>query len=96
MVDKNGLGLGWYVGSGSLIDNDTLWFEFDGSTIGRNGQDGPYALKGVSIFQVTGGNTSLLLSDALTTNAYSYLEFEDSQSDLYLPLIIGGAEWPQN
>jgi subtilisin-like proprotein convertase family protein len=78
LVDANGAEIDFSAGSGFLqAGESTVTFTFDGRKIGRNGVSGPYMLRSVLLF---GAGQSLIVDELLRTPAYSYKEFEDSDS----------------
>lgn len=98
LVDRNGTELGFYTRRATLAAGVTnIDFVFDGETIGRNGVDGPYFLKGLLIFGRSGAN--LVSVDVAETRPYRVTEFEGA-GDLVPPQIaISTAPttlWPPN
>lgn len=85
LVDRNGTELGFYTRRATLAAGVTnLNFVFDGETIGRNGVDGPYFLKGLLIFGRSGAN--LVKVDVAETRPYRVTEFEGA-ADVVPPQI---------
>lgn len=85
LVDRNGTELGFYTRRATLAAGVTnINFVFDGETIGRNGVDGPYFLKGLLIFGRTGAN--LVQVDVAETRPYRVTEFEGA-ADVVPPQI---------
>jgi hypothetical protein len=86
LVDRNGTELGFYTSRATLTAGVTnINFVFDGETIGRNGVDGPYFLKGLLIFGRSGAN--LVKVDVAETRPYRVTEFEGA-GDLVPPQIV--------
>lgn len=74
LLDRNGHEIGFASGSVSLdTGEDTLTIDFDGSRIGQNGVGGPYTLANFIMF---GEETSLIVTNAFTTPAFSASQFE--------------------
>jgi uncharacterized repeat protein (TIGR01451 family) len=74
LTDRNGTEIGFASGSGSFNSGlNTMNLTFDGETIGRNGVDGPYFVRGLILF---GAGDSLVASDAFTTSALRASQFE--------------------
>ncbi len=98
LVDRNGIELGFYTGRASLPAGVTnIGFVFDGETIGRNGVDGPYFLKGLLIFGRSGAN--LVSVDVAQTRAYRVTEFEGAADVVPPQIVISTAPtvlWPAN
>jgi hypothetical protein len=76
LVDQRGAEIGWTQGAGTLNNQTPMAFTFAGQLIGAHGQDGPYVLRDVSIYQTSGGNATALFEEAYVTEPYSYLDFE--------------------
>ena len=85
LTDINGREIGFDSGAGFFgAGANTMNFSFDGRTIGQNGVNGPYFVKGLLIF---GGGDSLIASDAFTTGAFSASQFEGFVNDNTPPTI---------
>ncbi|MEM7307277.1 MAG: choice-of-anchor X domain-containing protein [Planctomycetota bacterium] len=70
----DGIDIGFATGSAALVQGaNTLGFDFNGSSIGSAGIDGPFLLRGLLIF---GSSESLVQSEAYTTGSYFAWEFE--------------------
>ena len=96
LVDRNGTELGFYTRRATLAAGVTnIDFVFDGETIGQNGVDGPYFLKGLLIFGRSGAN--LVKVDVAETQPYRFTQFEGA-GDLVPPEIVVSAApallWP--
>ncbi len=75
LVDRNGTEIGFSTRQATLNAGVTnLHFVFDGEAIGRNGQDGPYFVKGLLIFGQSGAN--LVSIDVAETRPYRVTQFE--------------------
>jgi hypothetical protein len=74
LVDSQGAEIGFYTSRASLgVGKQAIRFVFDGERIGKNGQDGPYFVKGLLMF---GGGTNLVATDVAKTAPYTASEFE--------------------
>lgn len=75
LVDPAGTEIGFFAGSGSLNAGlASIDFFFDGESIGVNGKNGPYSVKGLLMFGYGGAN--LVATNVAETAAYLASEFE--------------------
>jgi hypothetical protein len=75
LEDARGKEIAFYTGQGPLAAGvGTVQFLFDAVQIGKNAVNGPYFVRGLLLFAP--GQGSLLASDAATTEAYQYTQFE--------------------
>ena len=98
LTDGTGTALGFFAGA-SYIDagRGTLYFNFDGQAIGKNGEDGPYYLTDLLAF---GGGTSLVADQAFIAEPFVANQFEGYVRDNTPPVLQVTADpsqlWPPN
>ncbi len=77
LMDSLGNEIGWAAASPFLVANtpQTVYLDFDGFEIRGNGQNGPYLLKDLSVYEDVSGST-IFITDAYTTAFYDDTQFE--------------------
>jgi hypothetical protein len=76
LLDGQGAQIGWANGAGQLDNQTPLTLSFDGQDIRNHGQNGPYVVSDVAIYQTDGGNAAASFGTAYTTAAYDRLTFD--------------------
>ncbi|HEU4729586.1 MAG TPA: choice-of-anchor X domain-containing protein [Kofleriaceae bacterium] len=85
LTDRNGRDLGFDSRTGFLAAGaSSFTFTFDGRAIGANGVDGPYFVRSLLAF---GAGTSLVVSNAFATQAFSASQFEGFANDTTPPTL---------
>lgn len=98
LTDRTGTGLGSFSGA-SYMDagRDTLYFNFDGAAIGKNGEDGPYYVTDLLAY---GGGASLVANQVFTAEPFLASQFEGYSYDNTPPVLRLSADpiqlWPPN
>jgi hypothetical protein len=85
LVDSNATEIGLASGSGFFPGGPAdLTIDFDGSTIGRNGVDGPYQVRDLIVF---GSGVSTIVDQVGTTPAFTASQFEGFLDDREPPQL---------
>lgn len=88
LVNAQGIEIGWAVGQGYLSSQTPMKLAFEGKQIGVSRLNGPYYLRDVSVFQLSGGSATALFSELYMTQAYTFTQFEGGAGvRIYLPLL---------
>lgn len=90
LVDPFGTEIDFFSSSGSLsVGNNTITFDFNGSKIGQNCENGPYAVRSVLLF---GAGTSVIIQELFRTQAFSVNEFENTAGCNRSPIAKAGPD----
>jgi hypothetical protein len=98
LTDRTGTALGFFSGASYMqAGPNTLYFNFDGEAIGKNGEDGPYYVTDLLAF---GGGASLVAEQVFTAEPFLASQFEGYVRDNTPPVLHLSADpsqlWPPN
>ena len=98
LTDRTGTALGFFSGASYLeAGRNSLYFNFDGTAIGKNGEDGPYYVSDLLAF---GGGASLVADQVFTAQPFLASQFEGYVRDTTPPVLHLSADpsqlWPPN
>lgn len=98
LTDRTGTAIGFFAGASYMqAGRGTLYFNFDGETIGKNGEDGPYYVTDLLAF---GGGASLVAEQVFTAEPFLARQFEGYVRDTTPPVLQLSADpsqlWPPN
>jgi hypothetical protein len=98
LTDRTGTALGFFSGASYMeAGRNTLYFNFDGEPIGKNGEDGPYYVTDLLAF---GAGASLVAEQVFTAEPFLASQFEGYARDHTPPVLQLTADpsqlWPPN